>query len=370
MKNLRNYKFKLGALFIWMNVCILRKLYRSKKRPVIFISEHADWAISTLAKSIKRSLDILVPGVFFISTNPITANAKIIHFGSQYMWVDWCEYLNSESRYIVSFFHGKEEDGLSAEKHIKLFLKSIDKLSGVVTSSGIVESRLLAWGVPRSKVYLIPIGVDVNNFKFSDQENRKLLRRKLGIPENAIVVGSFQKDGIGWGEGMDPKLIKGPDIFLKTISKLKRNYPIFVFLTGPARGYIKNGLDKMNVPYIHSYIEEHKDIAEYYSILDLYLITSREEGGPMALMESMASGVPVVSTNVGMANDLIDDGISGSLVNSFDDELLYQKCKYILSLKKDELQTLKNNARLKVISCDWSVVASRHFNEVYKELLL
>ena len=38
-----------------------------------------------------------------------------------------------------------------------------------------------------------------------------------------------------------------------------------------------------------------------YHALDIYLITSREEGGPMGLLESIACGTPVASTNVGMA---------------------------------------------------------------------
>ena len=52
---------------------------------------------------------------------------------------------------------------------------------------------------------------------------------------------------------------------------------------------MKDGLKAMNVPFVHKYIEQYTDILNYYYALDLYLVTSREEGGPMGLLESMAS---------------------------------------------------------------------------------
>ena len=44
------------------------------------------------------------------------------------------------------------------------------------------------------------------------------------IDQNKILIGSFQKDGDGWGDGNVPKLIKGPDLFLKTIKILKEDF--------------------------------------------------------------------------------------------------------------------------------------------------
>ena len=54
-------------------------------------------------------------------------------------------------------------------------------------------------------------------------------------------------------------------------------------------------------------------MVDYYNVLDLYLITSREEGGPKAILESWACGVPLVSTAVGMALDVIINEKNGFL---------------------------------------------------------
>ena len=56
---------------------------------------------------------------------------------------------------------------------------------------------------------------------FYNGKDKINLRRELNIPETSFLIGSFQKDGNGWGRGEEPKLIKGPDIFLEVIEVLK-----------------------------------------------------------------------------------------------------------------------------------------------------
>jgi glycosyltransferase involved in cell wall biosynthesis len=88
---------------------------------------------------------------------------------------------------------------------------------------------------------------------------------------------------------------------------------LFVLLTGPARGFVKQGLMAAEIPFRHDVLADANELPDYYRALDLYVVTSREEGGPKALPESMASGVPLVTTRVGMAPDMIEDGKNGFL---------------------------------------------------------
>ena len=104
----------------------------------------------------------------------------------------------------------------------------------------------------KNMVFKIPIGVEFEWFNTKTRESQTMARTHLGIPQSAFVIGSFQKDGNGWNEGYCPKLIKGPDIFLKTLDILRhRISDLFVLLTGPARGYVRKGLEAMNIPYKH-----------------------------------------------------------------------------------------------------------------------
>ena len=88
-----------------------------------------------------------------------------------------------------------------------------------VSHSGI-EKLLRNEGFDR-QVCRIPIGLDVDLFPIQTSQSKHDARKILDIPQSAVVIGSFQKDGNGWGLGNDPKLIKGPDIFIKTLEILK-----------------------------------------------------------------------------------------------------------------------------------------------------
>jgi len=171
-------------------------------------------------------------------------------------------------------------------------------------------------GVQPSAVHLIPIGIDLESFPLVDAELRREARDALGIPSSAFVAGSFQKDGVAWGEGLQPKLVKGPDILVGALERIKADVPeLFVLLTGPARGYVRRGLERLGVPYRHVVARDRADLARAYHALDVYVVPSRQEGGPKAVLESMAAGVPLVTTRVGQAQDLVQHEINGLLVD-------------------------------------------------------
>ena len=227
---------------------------------------------------------------------------------------------------------------------------------------------MITSGFDENKMSLIPIAVDLNVFKPKSLEFKEKIRNRLGFKSQQIVIGSFQKDGIGWQNGDLPKLIKGPDIFLDVISELRKDIDVAVLLTGPSRGYVKSGLQRIRVPFQHLEIQDYVSIADYYQALDAYLITSREEGGPKGLMESMASGIPVVSTPVGMAVDLIEDLKNGGLVQDFNAKTIADKILEIInSTEKDEIIS---SALDRILECDSRVVANKILNEVYMPLLI
>ena len=176
------------------------KIYKDNTLPIKFVSEDADWAIKTVGENIKKGIDLIKPNQFEITTDPTRIIKKIVHFGSQYMWLNWGQHMSKENYYISTFFHGKYSDGEATKHHIEQFLKSIPRLSKVITASTLVERRLIDWGVPQKKLVKIPLGVNTKKFITSNQENKNKIRDFLNIPHDAILIGSFQKDGIGWGE--------------------------------------------------------------------------------------------------------------------------------------------------------------------------
>lgn len=339
-----------------------------QRPPVGMVIERAEWAIRWYGSFIVEEVNRLAPGTAWTTTEPAQLTRGVVQFGSQYQWVDWHRLLSPRCRFVVSFLHGKREDGPDAARHIDRFLDTEKHLSRIVCSASLVLERLASWGVPRAKLVNIPIGCETDLFVPPTKAEREAARARLGIRDDQICVGSFQKDGTGWGDGNEPKHIKGPDLFLLAIDKLRRHVPVFVMLTGPARGFVKQGLERLGVPFAHVYAQDRRELARCYHPLDIYFITSREEGGPMALMESMASGVPVVSTRVGMSPDLITDGVTGGLVDGEDMDRLAARALELLALP-NRAAVLRDAARVAVKIADWSVVGRRHLEEVYRPLL-
>ncbi|MGE3149113.1 MAG: glycosyltransferase family 4 protein [Pseudorhodoplanes sp.] len=338
------------------------------RRPAVgIVIERADWAIRWWGTFIAEEANRIAPDTAWVTTDPSELTSGIVEFGSQYQWTAWSRYLSPKCRFVSTFFHGKPEDGPDVERHIEQFLASAPRLDRIVASASIVRDRLIGWGVPAKKIAHIPIGCETNRFVAPDAAERQAARERFGIQPHEIVVGSFQKDGEGWGAGDAPKLIKGPDVFLAAVEKLARELPVFVLLSGPARGYVRRRLERLGIRHAHDFAPDRDALAKLYHPLDLYLVTSREEGGPMALMESMSSGVPVVSTRVGMAPDLIADGVSGRLVDVGDVDAIAAAAKDILFLP-DRAAALKTAARRSVMAADWAVVARRHVEEVWRPM--
>ena len=369
IKNILRQAYTAGVCLPW-RVAGATGLYHGSQAPIQFVIENADWAIRWVGEHIRDEINQIYPKIVETTTQPQRVVNRVVHFGSQYMWLAWGHLLSGRNQYVASFFHGKPEDGPDIARHIDRFLASVPRLSMVVTAAGLIENRLLEWGVPREKLVRIPIGVDTKLFITPSPEKRKAARLRFGIPDGVIAVGSFQKDGTGWGDGMDPKPIKGPDIFVESMKAMKaQGIPVMAFLTGPARGYVKSGLERAGVPFVHILARSHLDLVDCYHSLDLYLVSSREEGGPMGLMESMASAVPVITTPVGMGPDMIIDGITGGLTAGYTGEELADKAARLISLSPSDLARIKRNAAYAVKVADWAVVGRSHWEKVYRDLV-
>ncbi len=238
---------------------------------------------------------------------------QAVHYTSQFSLL--LPIYKNRNHLSVDYYHGKPEQGENFKKCFEALASNHQHFARVRVSNKEMEKLIKTTGIDPDKVMRIPLGIDLRVFRPTTRESRAIARSRLGIPENAVIIGSFQKDGVGWEQGLEPKLIKGPDIFLKVIEKLKQDTPnLWVLLSGPARGYIKNGLDRLGVPYRHKFFKDFRELSGFYDAIDLYIITSREEGGPKACLESMAKGVPLVTTAVGQCKDLVINGKNALMV--------------------------------------------------------
>lgn len=201
-----------------------------------------------------------------------------------------------EEKFVISTIHHIDWDKYEENIEYYNYIDSITNRYHTICPK--TESELRK--ITNKKIVQACFWINENNFfKINDKIN---LRKKYNIPIDAYVIGSFQKDTEG-KDDMLPKLSKGPDIFVKIIEDMKNtsNKEIFVLLTGWRRNYVMRELDKINVKYVFFELIDLDVLNELYNCLDLYLVSSRVEGGPRAIIECGLARIPLISTNVGMS---------------------------------------------------------------------
>jgi len=360
----------LAKTLPWVSESKIRSfLGLSNNSDLFFVTPDANWATDWYAYYIAHELKHVGYSAQVTST-PHLLTGEILHYSDLGTYIHHIDQpWNKRNQVLMTFFHG-DRSGRYPEfiPLIESFLNHIDLPKTIITSCSIMKNRLEDWGVNPEKIKCIPLGIDLGRFQPISPERKKVLRDSLGIPQDALCIGSFQKDGVGWKDGLEPKLVKGPDIFLRVVQQLKSKYNIYVLLSAPARGYIKSGLESLGIPYQHLLVKKYWDIVRLYQALDLYLVTSREEGGPIAMLEALACGIPLVSTRVGMVPDVIVDNFNGLSVEPEDIEGLVNSI--IETQEKPEfVEKISQNGLITVNNYQWSIIAKKHYDDVYTPLL-
>ena len=151
-------------------------------------------------------------------------------------------------------------------------------------------------------ITVVPHGVDLDFFR-----RREVPEGTFGIPPNRFVIGFIGTKGSDRDHGR-----KGTDTLLEVIRRSAAQLPdLHVVLGGPGWDSELAGLRSHGVSVSATGYIPKPDLPLLYSALDVYLMTSRVEGGPCTVFEAMACGTPVVATRVGAVPDLIVDGVNG-----------------------------------------------------------
>ena len=313
---------------------------------LMLVGEGARWSIDhdlvELGK-LATKLGIRVADRRFLTVS----NGQAAFFGSQFTLLrePWRPFPHALA---TAYFHGRPGTPGMPEFDVAYETLRVHhrELARVQVTHAEMHDLVLSTGIDEEKVFRIPIGVDPSLLRVQTPSLRAEARRTLGLPAEAFVVGTFHKDGLGWDTGDEPKLVKGPDVLLEALCLLRRSRPeLHVLLSAPARGYVRSGLEDLGIPYVHRQLRHYEEIAHLYLALDAYVVPSRQEGGPKGVLEAMASGVPVVSTRVGQAAEIIRDGENGWLVDVEDAEALAARLASAdLSTVAAGLETARANA--------------------------
>ena len=269
----------------------------------IFITgeENIGWALDTDRKLAEQALASVASvaksswGCDFVhSVSPLTTYKDYIHYKDSF----------------ISVFPGEPKRLFNFD--MKLLEFCDDK--PCVAQSQQAYNQLKEYGC--TDVTLIPYIADIKNFY--PIKNRKDIRKKYHIPQDAFIICSFMRDSLG-SNLYEPKLEKGPDIFVEIVQRLQEKLgkdKIIVLLAGPRRHWIRLQLLSKKIKYIYIGKETDKDdikfnilkpsiVNELINASDLMVISSRTEGGPRGILEAGLAEIPVISTDVGIAKDIL-----------------------------------------------------------------
>ena len=212
---------------------------------------------------------------------------------------------------VVHTFHGHVFRGYFSPMKTRVFLAIERGLgrgsSALVAVSPKVRDELLEFSVGlRKDIHVVPLGLDLERFRDYD-EPRANARAALGLPDTAFVTSIVAR--------LAP--IKAHEVFLEAAQRLRAAHPCAIFLVvggGERNEELEALAVRLGLSESVRFLGWRADLERIYRASDAVALTSRNEGSPVALIEAMAAGCPVVSTRVGGVPDVVTDNETGLLV--------------------------------------------------------
>jgi glycosyltransferase involved in cell wall biosynthesis len=220
---------------------------------------------------------------------------------------------------VIHTFHGHVLRGYFSrpvEEVVRTVERGMALLTDrIVTLSPSLRADLIGMRIaPAWKVEVIPLGMDLSRFA-SVERSGGYLRRALGIENSDPIIGTVGR----------MVAIKNQAMFLRAArSVVNSGFTANFVLVGDGelRGSLEAQARSLDLAERVFFLGWREEMDRIYGDLDLFAITSNNEGTPLSLIEAMAAGLPVVATAVGGVPDVLTDQQNGYLVPAGDDAAL------------------------------------------------
>ena len=228
---------------------------------------------------------------------------------------------------VIHTFHGHVFHSYFGFFRTKFFLwleRLLAKFTDVIiTVSEQQRDEIIKYKIAEpEKIIAIPLGLDLKPFINSDTDPNEV-RREFSVPEETKLVGIVAR--------LVP--IKNHVCFLEAARLVLAHYDNVRFMIvgdGELRGTLEQKARDLGIEDRVIFMGFQYNLQKIYAGLDIIALSSYNEGLPVALIEAMAAGKPVISTEVGGVVDLILDGDNGLLVPSNDPKSLAEATLYLL----------------------------------------
>lgn len=175
------------------------------------------------------------------------------------------------------------------------------------------------------KMVVIRNGISLQEFDKSRFHN--INRQSLGLPAEKVIITTVA----------NLRYEKGHDFYVEVIGAFLEELDNVHFVwigEGPLKSKLENGIRSIGASDKITFMGLVEDVRPVLSCSDIFVLPSREEGMPRALMEAMAMSVPCVATNVGGVDEVIENEVSGLIVDFGDVENFGQHIVRLANNKK------------------------------------
>lgn len=248
----------------------------------------------------------------------------------------------------------------------KRFFILLEKITAAFTTKIIcvskkdIETGLKYKIAPREKFALIRYGIPLYQFKNSNC-NKAEKKKELGINNDDPVIGMISC--------LKPQ--KSPLDYVKACIDVYNEMPCVNFLLigdGILKKRCKSELRKTSLNGRFIFTGWRRDVSELLDIIDIVVLTSKWEGFPIAIIEALAKGKPIVATDVGGVRELVKDGVTGYVTRPRE---YRDTTDRILSILKDRNSFFKmQEEAFKSIDGSFDISAMAHnMDNLYRSLV-
>ncbi|BAU13814.1 putative glycosyl transferase [Leptolyngbya sp. NIES-3755] len=223
---------------------------------------------------------------------------------------------------------------------------TIQRCAGLIIATQTEIQRIQSrYEVPAAKVAQIFNPIDLENWQLYDRIDS---RQRFGIPLDAEVVVCHGRIDIHR---------KGLDILLKAWQQVcteRSHRELRLLLVGTGRDadrFAQLIESQQNILWVNQYVRDRALIQQYLSASDLYVLASRHEGFPVAPIEAMASGLPIVATRAPGVADILGDPAKAGLIVPCDDPVALATAIGRLLDDQSLRQQFSQQARQRVEHC-------------------
>ncbi|WP_448006662.1 glycosyltransferase family 4 protein [Agromyces bauzanensis] len=214
------------------------------------------------------------------------------------------------------------------------------------------EAELLrsTYGRVHAPIHVIPNGVDLDRFRPASEEERRRARATQGFGDDALValfIGhEFERKGLALA-----------------MAALRHAPTATLLVVGGTPDMIRRAsaeATNLGVAGRVRFVGSHADPIPFIHAADVFVLPSAYESYGLVVMEALASGLPVVSTPVGVAPDVVVDGVNGYLVSA-DEAAIGTR---LAQLAAEDLDAFRRHARESVADHTWRQAADRYLELV------